>query len=165
MSLKILRSSFVLSFLCLLTSSFVQAEENSDSAFNLTSKGLSYNPSDLFVHLGGRAQFDRSIFDDDETQLEEDTDFRRLRLKLTFGEKGLWQGRYSYDFESEATQDAYIDFSLSENINLTIGQFKTKSSLASRTSSKWLSFAERAPLHSRVLNERGVRTRHGFKLR
>jgi len=133
-----------------------------EESFIANSKGLTYKNSDYFLGLGGRAQLDRSIFDADEVPIEDDTDFRRLRLKLTFGKKDSWKGKYTYDFESEATQDAYISFPLSEKFDLTLGQFKTRSSLASRTSSNWISFAERAPLHSRILNERGLGTGLGF---
>lgn len=122
-----------------------------------SSNGLVYSPSDDYsVKLSGRAQYDRSIFNSNETPLEDFEDFRRLRLKAVIKKSDSWKIQYSYDFESEANTDAFIDFTLTDKSSLTIGQFKTRTSLTSRTSSNWESFTERAPLHARILNERGL---------
>jgi len=121
------------------------------------SKGLRYQLSeDHFFRLGGRAQYDRAIFNSNETTIDDESNFRRLRLKPSFGKAGSWKVQYSYDFEAESNADAFLAVNISEKSSLIIGQFKTISSLTSRTSSNWLSFTERSPLHSRILNERGL---------
>jgi phosphate-selective porin OprO/OprP len=98
--------------------------------------------------LGGRLQVDAAWYDKDHVNLDgqDGTEIRRARLFVEGKMYDVWGFKTQYDFAgNEANiKDAYISYSGFESAKIKVGQFKQPSSLEELTSSKYITFMERA---------------------
>lgn len=124
------------------------ASRSSGSGLNLGTKGgLSIKSDDgnFSAEFGGRIQVDAASISDDATNLDpgSGTEFRRARLYAKGTLYKDWAFKSQIDFAgNEVTlKDMYIQHKPS---NITIGQHKMPFSLEELTSSKYITFMERA---------------------
>ena len=98
--------------------------------------------------LGGRVQVDAAWYDEDNVNLdgENGTEFRRARLFIKGTMYDAWNFKGQYDFAGNEAEvkDAYIGYTGFKPIKLKIGQFKQPFGLEELTSSKYITFMERA---------------------
>lgn len=98
--------------------------------------------------LGGRVQVDAAWYDEDNVNLngENGTEFRRARLFVQGTMYDVWNFKGQYDFAGNEAEikDAYIGYTGFKPIKLKIGQFKQPFGLEELTSSKYITFMERA---------------------
>lgn len=105
---------------------------------------------DFVWRLGGRVQVDAALYDDDDgTDLGSGSEFRRARLEMGGTVWRVWDFMLQYDFTdtgAEGIRDAYIRYTGFKPYltGITVGQFKEPFSLEELTSSKYISFMERA---------------------
>jgi phosphate-selective porin OprO/OprP len=106
---------------------------------------------DFAFRLGGRVQVDAALYsNDDDTDLGSGSEFRRARLELEGTVWRVWKFRLQYDFTDtgdEGIRDAYIRYTGFKPYGvtgITAGQFKEPFSLEQLTSSKYITFMERA---------------------
>ena len=120
----------------------VQAEDvNAKGKFEVKT-----DDGDFSFKFGGQLQVDIALYDEDVTQLNNGTEFRRARLFASGKMFKNWEYKAQYDFAgNEVTlKDAYIRYAGLENGKIIIGQFKQPFSLENLTSSKYITFMERA---------------------
>ena len=100
------------------------------------------------MKLGGRVQVDATWYDEDNVNLdgENGTEFRRARLFVQGTMYDVWNYKAQYDFAGNGTdmKDAYIGYTGFKPVKLKIGQFKQPFGLEELTSSKYITFMERA---------------------
>jgi len=105
---------------------------------------------DFKIRMGGRLMVDGALYDNDgDTDLGSGTEFRRARLRIDGTLYKYWDFRGQYDFapgDEVEVKDAYIRYrGLKPGINkLTVGHFKEPFSLEELTSSRYITFMERA---------------------
>ncbi len=99
------------------------------------------------MKLGGRLQVDAAWYSQDNVTLDgqNGTEFRRARLFVEGTMYDVWGYKAQYDFAGNETtmKDAYISYS-GFPAKLKIGQFKQPFGLEELTSSKYITFMERA---------------------
>ncbi len=101
--------------------------------------------ADMTVNVGGRIQVDAAFFDDDVTNLNSGTEFRRARL-FAEGDIDLnWGYKLQLEFATgdELIADGFISYRLTGG-KLLLGQSKVPFSLEEVTSSKYITFMERS---------------------
>jgi phosphate-selective porin OprO and OprP len=98
------------------------------------------------IEVGGRLQLDLAIYDEDVATLNDGTEFRRARVFVEGELLEDWSFKAQYDFaeNSITMQDAYIRYTGLPAGTLTIGQFKQPFGLEEMTSSRYITFMERA---------------------
>ncbi len=101
--------------------------------------------ADMTVNIGGRIQVDTAFFDDDVTDLNSGTEFRRARL---FAEGDIdedWGYKLQLEFATgdALIGDGFISYGLAGG-KLLLGQSKVPFSLEEVTSSKYITFMERS---------------------
>lgn len=102
------------------------------------------------MQIGGRIMADAAWYDDDTGMFGDGTEFRRLRLFAKGTVWDNWHYKLQYDFAGEGEiKDAYIKYTgldqhLGFPLDITVGQFKEPFSLEELTSSKYITFMERA---------------------
>ena len=106
---------------------------------------------DFVWRLGGRIQVDAALYDNDDgtSDLDSGSEFRRARLEMQGTVWRAWDFKLQYDFTdtgAEGIRDAYIRYTGFKPYltGITVGQFKEPFSLEELTSSKYISFMERA---------------------
>ncbi len=106
---------------------------------------------DFKAQVGGRVQVDGAWYSDDEGILGDGTEIRRARLFMAGTVWNDWHFKGQYDFagDSASVNDAYIKYTGLEDIigfplDTTIGHFKEAFALEQLTSSKYITFMERA---------------------
>ena len=105
------------------------------------------NDGDFKFRIGGRIQADAATYVEDLLRHNDGTELRRARL---FVQGSLWQHwkyKLQYDFTGSGInglQDAYIDYSGAKAISVRFGHFKEPFGLQNMTSSKYVTFTERA---------------------
>ncbi|MGD2074678.1 MAG: OprO/OprP family phosphate-selective porin [Gammaproteobacteria bacterium] len=97
--------------------------------------------------LGGRVQVDGAWYSEDNVDLdgENGTEFRRARLFVKGTMYDVWDFKGQYDFAGNEAEikDAYIRYT-GFPFKVTVGQFKQPFGLEELTSSKYITFMERA---------------------
>ncbi len=97
---------------------------------------------------GGRIQVDGAFYSEDNVDLdgENGTEFRRARLFIagTMFKDWAWKAQYDFAGNDAEIKDAYIRYSGFEPGRIVIGQYKQPFSLEELTSSKYITFMERA---------------------
>jgi len=100
------------------------------------------------TRLGGRVQVDAAWYDEDNVNLdgENGTEFRRARLFVKGTMHDVWNFKGQYDFAGNEAEikDAYIGYTGFQPVKFKIGQFKQPFGLEEMTSSKYITFMERA---------------------
>jgi phosphate-selective porin OprO/OprP len=99
--------------------------------------------------IGGRIQVDAWAVDKDDYEDIEGksgTEFRRARIFVKGTMYDNWSYKAQYDFAGNSTsmKDAYIGYNGFDAFKIKIGQFKQPMGLEELTSSKYITFMERA---------------------
>ena len=112
--------------------------------------------AEMTVNIGGRIQVDGTVYDDDNVDMGDGTEFRRVRLFAEGDIDDNWQYKSQIDFAGNDTvlKDMYVRYSGWGFGKLTIGQFKQEQGLEVLTSSKYMTFIERAMISSFVPDRR-----------
>ena len=110
----------------------------------------------MTVNFGGRIQVDYTTYDDDNLPLNDGSEFRRARFFAEGDIADDWSYKGQYDFAgNEATmKDAWIRYSGWDFGKLKIGQFKHEFGLEVLTSSKYITFIERASISAFAVDRR-----------
>lgn len=112
-----------------------------------TEGGLSVSSTDgrFSVEIGGRLQIDAAFYKEDKNPLGNGLEIRRAYLNLEGTMFGDWGYEFSVDFADDAeVKDAFVTNDRLWPVRLIIGQYKEPFSLEELTSSKYLTFMERA---------------------
>ena len=96
--------------------------------------------------LGGRLMIDAAGYDEDLNRLGDGTELRRARLDAEGRMFGDWGYEFEIDFaDGDADiKDAYISYDGFAASRIKVGQFKEPFSLEELTSSRYITFMERA---------------------
>jgi phosphate-selective porin OprO/OprP len=112
--------------------------------------------AEMTVNVGGRIQVDGTVYDDDNVDMGDGTEFRRVRLFAEGEIDDNWQYKTQLEFAGNGTElkDTYIRYTGWDFGKLTIGQFKQEQGLEVLTSSKYMTFIERAMISAFVPDRR-----------
>lgn len=115
--------------------------------------GLEVKTDDGKFRVGGRIMLDLAVHNEDKSQMNNGTEFRRARLFMKGTVFKDWGFKAQYDFAEDtlATKDLYIKY---KPLGITIGQFKQPLSLEELTSSKYITFIERSSPNSFAIGRR-----------
>ncbi len=119
-----------------------QPRVNTDGKLEVTSA-----EGDFKARLGGRVQADAAAYDDDQADLGSGTRIRRARLFMSGVLWSDWAYKLQYNFTdsgADGITDAFIAYTGFEPVSLKVGHFKEPFSLETLTSSKHVTFMERA---------------------
>ena len=113
---------------------------------NVSTKGglkVETDDGNFLFRAGGRIHLDAAFHDDDQSDLNDGTNFRRARLFLGGTIYRDWGFKAQYDFAEDdvAAKDVYLQY---KPWGITVGQFKQPLGLEELTSSNYITFAERA---------------------
>lgn len=111
-------------------------------------KGINFKTRDgkFSSKIGGRVQADAAAYGGDP-ELGDGTEIRRARLYIQGAMYNDWGYKLQYDFVdsgSKGIKDAYLSYNGFDDLELKAGNFKDPFSLQEQTSSKFVSFTERA---------------------
>jgi len=129
-----------------------QVQEQFDKANNVEislDRGIQMKTSDgaFEAKIGGRVQADAAWYDEDKTAMEDGTEIRRARLYIQGKMFHDWGYKLQYDFTgtgSSGIKDAFLTYNGFEHVELKAGNFKDPFMLQEQTSSKYVTFTERA---------------------
>ena len=121
-------------------------------AHDITTKGkLEFKTDEHKFRIGGRAQHDITLVgnDGDGSVGSSEQQFRRARIYLSGTAWEHWDWKFQFDLEdaddsSMSIEDAFIKYKGWGPASVTIGQRKAPFSLNELTSSKYITFIERA---------------------
>lgn len=96
--------------------------------------------------VGGRLQADYNSYDQDKTELGDGTEFRRVRIDVEGKMFKDWAFKIEPDFANNGVslKDVYLQYKGFSDVGITVGQFKQPFSLEELTSSRHITFMERA---------------------
>ena len=120
-----------------------------DKDVNVKTKGgleVSTDDGAFSFGLGGRLMLDAAYYDEDKTKLGDGTEVRRARLEAEGRLFHDWTYELGVDFAGgdSDVKNAYIGYEGWWPASFKIGQFKEPFSLEEMTSSKYITFMERA---------------------
>jgi len=112
--------------------------------------------AEMTVSLGGRIQADYVYYDEDNIDMGSGTEIRRARLFASGNIDDDWKYKAQYDFAGNETtlKDMYIQYTGWDFGKLTLGQHKQEAGLEVMTSSKYMTFIERASMSAFVPDRR-----------
>ena len=112
--------------------------------------------AEMTVNIGGRIHLDAAFYDEDITELSSGTEFRRLRAFIAGAIDDDWEYKFQVDFaDGDADiKDAFVRYNGLDFGRVTFGHFKVPFSLEEMTSSKYITFMERAMPNSFVPSRR-----------
>lgn len=98
------------------------------------------------LKIGGFAQVDAGMFQDDVRDHPDGTNLRRARLNVSGNITKEWRYKLENDFANNASAltDAYLEYVGIEPVSIMVGQFKEPFSLETLTSDLFTTFIERA---------------------
>jgi phosphate-selective porin OprO/OprP len=102
--------------------------------------------AEMTVSLGGRIQANYVYYDEDNVDMGIGTEIRRARLFASGNIADDWKYKAQYDFAGNGTdfKDMYIQYTGWDFGKITLGQHKQEAGLEVLTSSKYMTFIERA---------------------
>lgn len=128
-----------------------KVKEATASNAKITTKGklaIEDPDGDWEWRIGGRIMVDGAHYwHDGDLDFESGSEFRRARLYVSGKLWNAWKMKLQYDFTnsgSEGIRDAYIQYTGFKPTSFTVGNFKEPFSLEELTSSKYITFMERA---------------------
>jgi phosphate-selective porin OprO/OprP len=100
---------------------------------------------DFKYQIGGRIQADAANYSADNYEFTDGTEFRRARvfIKGKMYKNWLWQAQFDFSSNDTEIKDMYLGYKFDPAV-LRIGQFGESGSLEDSTSSKYITFMERA---------------------
>ncbi len=121
-------------------------KKSSASAANVKTKGgikAKSDDGDFTFQFGGRVMVDAGAVDEDVSEHDSGTEFRRVRMfaKGTLHHDWGYKVQVDYADDEVNLKDAYLKY---KPWGVTIGQFKQPLSLEELTSSKYITFMERS---------------------
>lgn len=101
---------------------------------------------DFSIRVGGRLMVDAAFYDDDVRELGNGTELRRVRIFVEGKIYRVWEYKAEFDFAGGevSVKDAYLGYKGFKSTLIQIGYFKEPFSLEEHTSSKYITFMERA---------------------
>lgn len=111
---------------------------------------ITSNDGAFKMRIGGRLQTDSAFYDEDRLTHKNGTSLRRARIFIQGTLHHFWNYKLQYDFVRtgrDGIADAYIQY-IGLPWAITIGHFKQPFSLQGTTSSKYITFMERALPHA-----------------
>ncbi len=118
---------------------------------------LSYESEDgdYSMAIHGRIQLDGAYFDEDATEIDNDTEFRRARIAIEGVMHSNWKYKAQFDFAGDdvATKDLYVQHKPS---GVIFGQFNQPTGLSLLTSSKYITFLERPTVVEGLVSGRRI---------
>ena len=126
-----------------------QLDEATDIDFIVDKGGIQIKSSDgeFSAKIGGRVQVDGAWYDEDGSEMGNGTEVRRARLYLQGKMFTDWGYKLQYDFTGSGRngiKDAFLTYNGFDSIELKAGNFKNPFMLQEQTSSKYITFTERA---------------------
>lgn len=130
-----------------------QVKEATKDTVKVTTKGklvFEDQEGEWEWRIGGRIQADGAYYDDDRLEMGNGSEFRRARLYMEGKLWNDWKMKLQYDFADtgddviDGIRDAYITYGGFKPTTITVGNFKEPFSLEELTSSKYITFMERA---------------------
>lgn len=131
----------------------IEASKGGDHGLHISTKGgikIRSADGNFKAQLGGRIMADGAVYDTRKTEMGDGAEIRRARLFMKGTLYRIWGYKLQLDFAGNkvAVKDAYLQYKgLHWNglpIHLTMGNFKEPYSLEEQTSSKYITFMERA---------------------
>jgi len=124
-------------------------DESTGSQLQIETKGgleVATYDGEFSFQLGGRIMVDGAYYDEDLNELGSGTELRRARIDLEGTMFGDWGYEFGVDFSDKDAdiKDAYISYMGFDPWYFQVGQFKEPFSLEELTSSRYISFMERA---------------------
>ncbi len=112
-----------------------------DKGVNMVARNGKFN-----FKVGGRLMFDAAFYDTDKIELGDGTEIRRSRISVSGTISDDWEFEADYDFANNAVnvKDISISYNGFNAVNIKLGNFKEPFSLEENTSSRYLTFMERA---------------------
>ena len=126
-----------------------QEGESDEAGVRVSTKGgveLSSYDGQFGFELGGRLMIDATAYQQDKVALGNGTELRRARLEVEGQMYSSWGYELGVDFAGGHAdiKDAYIENLGNFDSSIKIGQFKEPFSLEELTSSRYITFMERA---------------------
>ena len=133
-----------------------RAIKSGASLFVLSATLAAPAQAEMTVSLGGRIQADYVYYDEDSIDLGSGTEFRRARLFASGNIADDWKYKAQYDFAGNGTEikDMYVQYTGWDLGKITFGQYKQEAGLEVLTSSKYITFIERASISAFVPDRR-----------
>ncbi|MGH8496914.1 MAG: OprO/OprP family phosphate-selective porin [Gammaproteobacteria bacterium] len=100
--------------------------------------------AEVTAEVGGRLHVDGALYDEDVSELASGTEFRRARIFVEGALDEDWGYKLEYDFADEALKDAFVEYGGLPAGTVQLGHFKQAFSLEELTSSRYITFMERA---------------------
>ena len=123
-------------------------EEKNNQLLIETEGGLEVATYDgeFSFELGGRLMIDAAHYNESLNTLGDGTELRRARIEMEGSMYGDWAYEFSVDFSDKDAdiKDAYFSYMGTDPLRIQIGQFKEPFSLEELTSSRYITFMERA---------------------
>ena len=112
--------------------------------------------AEMTVELGGRIQADYVYYDEDNISMGSGTELRRTRLFAQGNIDDDWKYKAQYEFAGNGTdiKDMYVQYTGWDFGKITLGQHKQEAGLEVLTSSKYMTFIERAAMSAVVPDRR-----------
>lgn len=125
----------------------------------LAAMGAPSAQAEVTTDIFGRLQVDMNQYSSDVTELGSGTEMRRARIGVGGNLADDWKYKMEIDFADGdlVVKDAYVEHKM-----LTIGQFKVPQSLDVLTSSKYMTFIERAAVSDSLTLDRRMGVGAGF---
>jgi phosphate-selective porin OprO/OprP len=107
---------------------------------------VSSQDGDFKWRVGGRIMADAAFYDEDNTDLGSGTEFRRARLYMSGTMWRDWDFKVQFDFAEDGIsgKDLYVRYTGLKPAKISVGHIKEQFSLEELTSSKYITFMERA---------------------
>lgn len=108
------------------------------------------------IEFGGRLHVDGALYDQDAVELGSGTEIRRARLFAEGAIADGWDYKLEFDFnDGDVTPtDTYVQYNGLPLGKIKVGQFKMPFSLEEQTSSRFITFMERAMINEFVPGRR-----------
>jgi phosphate-selective porin OprO/OprP len=126
-----------------------QLNKTSDVKLIVDKGGIQVKTSDgeFDSKIGGRVQMDAAWHNEDGSEMGNGTEFRRARIYLQGKMFHDWGYKLQYDFTGSGRggiRDAFLTYNGFDHIEFKAGNFKDPYMLQEQTSSKYITFTERA---------------------
>ncbi len=127
----------------------IQAEKKRPDRYTVeTDGGIRVKRDDgaFEFELGGVVMTDGAFHDSDETKMGDDTELRRARLAMKGRLFTDWGFSAEYDFAGNKAEikDTFLAYHGFDPVGIQVGHFKEPFSLEDQTSSRYITFMERA---------------------